>query len=203
MIRPTVFILPTGAANLASVAAAVRRCDLPPRCVESREEILAADRLILPGVGTFGAAMRRLRSKGLVDALRHRLLSARPTLAICLGLHLLAQTSDESPGDEALGLLAAHIERFPAHVRVPHVGWNRVAPAADDPWLETGHAYFANSFGLTRPPGGGWKTAWAHHGVPFVAALSRGEVLACQFHPELSGAWGQRLLERWLRRGVR
>ena len=83
-------------------------------------------------------------------------------------------------------------------MRVPQLGWNRVEPHAGCRLIEPGHAYFANSFKATPPLPDGWAGATAEHGGPVIAAFERGSVLACQFHPELSGAWGRALIERWL-----
>jgi len=91
----------------------------------------------------------------------------------------------------------AAITRFPNDLRVPHLGWNRVAAEGECSLLEDGDAYFANSYKLDTIPAG-WAGATTDHGGPFVAALETGSVLACQFHPELSGAWGQALIERWI-----
>ncbi|MDF1563695.1 MAG: imidazole glycerol phosphate synthase subunit HisH [Deltaproteobacteria bacterium] len=181
-------VLPTGLANTASVCAALRRAGATPEICDDPGRLAAAERLVLPGVGTFGAAMARLEELGVVELLRERLRAGRPTLGICLGLQLLAEGSEESPGVEGLGLLPLEVGGFPAGLRSPQMGWNAVGE---------GEAYFANSYRLAEVPAG-WEVAWAWHGGPFVAALERGAVLACQFHPELSGAFGQGLLERWL-----
>ncbi len=93
-------------------------------------------------------------------------------------------------------MIDGRVGRFADHVRVPQFGWNRIEPEAGCRYLEPGHAYFANSFRVGAAPG--CKTATACHGEGFVAALERDRVLACQFHPELSGAFGHRLIQRWL-----
>jgi imidazole glycerol phosphate synthase glutamine amidotransferase subunit len=121
-------------------------------------------------------------------------------LAICLGLQILAEESEENPGVRGLGVLPATVTRFADGLRVPQLGWNRVAAGDGARLLEDGAAYFANSFKLDNVPPG-WTGATADHGGEFVAALERGPVLACQFHPELSGHWGQTLIERWLAAG--
>ena len=110
---------------------------------------------------------------------------------------LLGERSDETPGAAGLGVFAGHAERFEASVRVPQFGWNKVVSDADCRYLRVGFAYFANSFRLTITPNG-WSAARASHGGPFIAGIERGDVLACQFHPELSGAYGRDLLQRWL-----
>ena len=165
------------------------------------DDVLAADRILLPGVGAFGAAMERLVAQDLVEPLRERLRAGWPTLAVCVGLQLLARGSAEADGVEGLGALDVHVGRFENDVRVPHMGWNRV----DGTWLERGHAYFANSFRIDGDAratleADGWDVARCDYGGPFVAAVRRDGILACQFHPELSGAWGLELLRDWIAR---
>ena len=169
----------------------------PPLVSDERSVIEAADWLVLPGVGAFGAAVKTLRGRDVCRALADRLRAGRPTLAVCLGLQLLCQSSDESPGVAGLGVIAATVTRFPATVRVPQLGWNRVVAESKCAVLKAGSAYFANSYRLVECPSG-WNAAYADHGGRFVAALERGAVLACQFHPELSGRWGLDLLRAWL-----
>lgn len=197
MPGPQVTIVSTGSANLASVFAGLRRSGAQPRLCSAPHEITAASHVVLPGVGAFGAAMRRLGEHDFVAPLRERIAAGRPTLCVCLGMHLLGTASEESPGVEGLGVIAGEALQFPPEVRVPQFGWNKLTPAAECRLLEPGYAYFANSFRLTTPPTG-WHAALAEHGASFVAAFERGAVLACQFHPELSGPWGQGLLARWL-----
>jgi imidazole glycerol phosphate synthase glutamine amidotransferase subunit len=192
-----VVVVQTGSANMASVMAALERAGRPVRIAGGAADILWADHLVLPGVGALGAAMRELRARDLVEVLRERVCRGRPTLAICLGLQLLCQGSEESPGVSGLGLLPVRAKRFPATVRVPQLGWNRVVPGAACRLLQPGHAYFANAYRLEQAPPG-WAAATTEHGGRFVSALEKDALLACQFHPELSGAWGARLLQRWL-----
>lgn len=192
-----VAVVHTGVANLASVLAALRRVGARPEVTRDPARVAEAPAAMLPGVGAFGPGADALRAHGLDAALADRVAAGRPTLAICLGLQLLASTSDETPGARGLGLLDAHVAAFPEGVRVPHFGWNVVRPQPGATLLHEGHAYFANSFRLTAVPPG-WAGALTDHGGPFVAALERGPVLACQFHPELSGAWGEDLLRRWI-----
>ena len=125
-----------------------------------------------------------------------RIAADRPTICICVGHQLLFASSDESPGVQGLGVVPAHVGSFPADVRVPQFGWNDVHCSEDARLLEGGYAYFANSFRATEAPG--WTIASATHGGRYVAAMERGNVLGCQFHPELSGAYGEALLSRFL-----
>ena len=115
---------------------------------------------------------------------------------MCVGLQVLFEASEESPEASGLGVIDGHVGRFPDTVRVPQFGWNRIEPEAGCRYLQPGHAYFANSFRVGAAPG--CRIASARHGERFVAALERGDVLACQFHPELSGGFGHRLIKRWL-----
>ncbi len=195
---PTATIVRTGVANTASVAAALERCGC--RCVLSDDpgEVAAAGLLVLPGVGSFAAGMESLERAGLAGVVRGRVASGGPTLAICLGMQLLCASSEESPGVAGLGVIDARVKRFGGGVRVPQFGWNWVEGAGGE-LVEPGFAYFANSYRLADAPAG-WSVSWAEHGGRFVAAIERGAVLACQFHPELSGAWGAGLLGRWLAR---
>ena len=192
-----VSVVQTGAANVASVCAALRRIGAQPRLTRSAEELRTATPAILPGVGAFGPAMRRLADNGLDDALRERVRAGYSTCAICLGMQLFCDESEESPGVSGLGAITGHVARFPDAVRVPQLGWNLIETDAGCRLLRGGYAYFANSYRLEASPPG-WAGARATHGAPFVAALERDGILACQFHPELSGRWGLDLLRRWL-----
>jgi imidazole glycerol phosphate synthase glutamine amidotransferase subunit len=195
-VSERVVIVPTGTANLASVEAALTRAGVSTERTADADRVRRADRVVLPGVGTFGAAMERIERDGLVGALRDRISEGRPTLAICVGMQVLAETSVESPGAAGLAVWPAPVRRFEGDVRVPQLGWNRVE--SNDPRLPPGWVYFANSFALFDDPGDGWNLAWSEHGTRFVAAAVRGDVLTCQFHPELSGAYGAARIERWL-----
>jgi imidazole glycerol phosphate synthase glutamine amidotransferase subunit len=160
-------------------------------------DIEEADGVVLPGVGAFGAAMRKLNDSGWTEPLRARLAAGRPTLAICLGLQILCEASEESPGVKGLGVIPGVVRRFPNTVRVPQMGWNLVEPEQSPRLPPAGSAYFANSYRLDARPDG-WSAAWSDYGGRFIAMLARGPILACQFHPELSGAWGLDLLRGWL-----
>jgi imidazole glycerol phosphate synthase glutamine amidotransferase subunit len=192
-----VVIVRTGAANLASVVAAFERLDRSVQVTDNAFAVRNAQRVVLPGVGAFAPVARRLRENGLGEAVLYRVEEDLPTLAVCLGLHLLAAGSEEGEDAEGLGVLAVRASRYPDSVVVPQLGWNSIDADDGCRLLRDGAAYFANSYRLTsRPPG--WHVAWSDHGGPFVAAVERGKVLGCQFRPELSGPWGQSLIDRWL-----
>ena len=196
-----VAVVRTGTANLASVLAGLRRAGADPFLTDSASDIEQAPRLILPGVGAFAAAMDALRSAELIEPLKARIEADKPTMTICLGLQLLAKSSEESPGEEGFGIVNAEVKRFPNTVRVPQLGWNKITPVGDCKLLSEGYVYFANSYRLPEVPAG-WNGAVSEHAGPFVAALEKGNLLACQFHPELSGEFGASLLERWVQGGA-
>ena len=192
-----VAVIRTGTANLASVLAGLSRARCNPVLVEDAHSVADYDYVVLPGVGAFAAAMAQLRERGLVDAIRERITKDKPTLTICLGLQVLARSSEESPGDTGIAVFDSEVSRFGTDVTVPQLGWNRVKPTENCKFLTEGYAYFANSYRLTEIPAG-WSGATSEHGGQFVAAIERGAILACQFHPELSGGWGASLVQRWL-----
>jgi imidazole glycerol phosphate synthase glutamine amidotransferase subunit len=197
MQAPEVVVIRTGTANLASVLAALSRLGARARLSSDGREVAECGHVVLPGVGAFGAAMQQLQAHGLVEPIAARVRAGRPTLAICLGLQLLCSASDESPGVAGLGIAPGVLSRFPATVRVPQLGWNQVVADKGCSLLTDGYACFANSYRLEHAPEG-WQAASAEYGGRFVAAMEKGAVLACQFHPELSGRWGLELLGRWL-----
>lgn len=193
-----VLVVRTGVANLASVLSGLRKAGAEPHVSDDPAAVRAAGAVVLPGVGAFAAGMESLAARGLDAAITERVREGRPLLAVCLGLQLLLEASEEGPGVRGLGVVPGEARRFheAAGVRVPQLGWNRVVPQPGCALLRDGHAYFANSYRLSEPPPG-FACAISQHGGPFVAAFERGPVLACQFHPELSGAWGIDLLRRW------
>ncbi|KAA0214430.1 MAG: imidazole glycerol phosphate synthase subunit HisH [Leptolyngbya sp. PLA3] len=198
-----VSVIATGIANTASVEAAFMRLGAEVEHTTDAVIVERARAVVLPGVGSFGAGMEVIRRLGLDDLLRERVRQGRATLAVCLGLQLLCRGSEESPGVEGLGVLDAVARRFPDTVSVPQFGWNGVRAGEGSQLIEDGYAYFANSYRLGEEegaPGDGWACAMTDYAGPFIAAIERGAVLGCQFHPEVSGAWGQALLERWLAR---
>ncbi|HCT46863.1 MAG: imidazole glycerol phosphate synthase subunit HisH [Phycisphaerae bacterium] len=181
-------IIDTGVANTASVSAAFERLGCGVTLTHEPSRVAEAPLVVLPGVGSFGAGMRALRMHGLDQVIVDRVSADRPLLGICLGLQLLCNASEESPGVEGLGVINAMVTRFPDTVRTPQHGWNRVGD---------GYAYYSNTYRIESIPDG-WDGQTSTHGSPFVAYLQRGTTLACQFHPELSGAWGANLLRAWV-----
>ncbi len=195
-----VLVVRTGVANLASVLAGLRRAGAEPHVSDDPGAVRAARAVVLPGVGHFTAGVASLAERGLDAAIAERVREGKPLLAVCLGFQLLLEASEEGPGQRGLGVVPGVARRFDAHagVRVPQLGWNRVI-SEECQLVQEGYAYFANSYRLVEPPEG-FACATSFHGGTFIAAIERGPVLACQFHPELSGTWGIDLLGRWVKR---
>ena len=192
-----IHIINTGVANIRSLQAAFDRLEESWQLTTDANEIAEAKQVVLPGVGTFAAATKKLDELKIRQPLTERIQADRATLCICLGMQLLCTNSEESPGAVGLGIVDQSVRRFGSDVYVPQLGWNNVQPHDENGPLEAGEAYFANSFRLVDPPEG-WGYALSEYGGTFTSAFWRGRVLACQFHPELSGEWGQTILKNWI-----
>jgi imidazole glycerol phosphate synthase glutamine amidotransferase subunit len=189
-------IIDYGCGNLKSLENALEHLGLASRRIGTPGEILAADRLILPGVGNFGHAAAELAGRGLDGPLRERAARGGPILGICLGMQLLFEGSEEAPDRAGLGLLEGRCQLFadPA-LKVPHMGWSTVA--FEDRALA---AYFVHSYYVPGWPGGRPSQALgtAQYGRPFLAAFRSGALAGFQFHPEKSGTQGLALLKEAL-----
>ena len=190
-------IINTGVANIRSLQAAFDRLGRKWNLTERAADIENASHVVLPGVGAFEAAASALDRLNLRKPIVNRInCPDAPRLCICLGMQLLCQSSEESGSAVGLGILPHTIRRFSHAVTVPQLGWNNVQPMTEGP-LASGEAYFANSFRLAEPPSG-WGFAQTQYDGTFVSSVWRGRTLACQFHPELSGNWGQQVLTHWI-----
>jgi imidazole glycerol phosphate synthase glutamine amidotransferase subunit len=196
-VSTSVVVVRTGSANLASVVNGFARLGVESIVSDDAVLIRNAPLVVLPGVGSFGTAVRRLRTGGLDCAITGRVESGRPLLAICLGMQLLCEGSEESEGELGLAVLPGIVSRFTGVSRVPQMGWNRISASAGASLLRSAPMYFANSYRLEQVPRG-WEGATCEYGGSFAAAVERGALLACQFHPELSGRYGLELIGRWL-----
>ncbi len=193
-----VALVDSGGTNIGSVSYALERLGATARLTADRADILAADRVVLPGVGAAGAAMRRLRELDLVEVLHEVEV---PLLGVCLGMQLLLERSAEDGGVDTLGLVPGTVERLRADygVRVPHMGWNALTELVDDPLLagigEGERAYFVHSYAA---PAGPHTLAATTHGQTFSAVVRSGLRWGAQFHPERSASVGARLLRNFL-----
>lgn len=196
-----VAIVDYGAGNLQSVEKALRHIGCDCQVTADPEKLLRADAAVLPGVGSFGDAMDQLRARGLEEPIRQFVESGKPFLGICLGLQILFEESQESPGVKGLGLLKGKILRLPKEsgLKIPHIGWNSL-DVKDREGLFKGlpeepYVYFVHSYYLQAEEG--VVTATAEYGATIHAAVCKGNLMACQFHPEKSGKTGLAILENF------
>jgi glutamine amidotransferase len=187
-------IVDVGCGNIGSVGIALERFGIEPVVTGAAEEIAAADKVVLPGVGAAGYAMEQIAARGLAPVLRGL---RQPALGICLGMQLLFEGSDEEDTD-CLGLIPGRVRRLePAAGRpVPHMGWSRLDVRGEASGLRSGdYVYFAHSFACDA---GAQTVASADYGREIPAVVRTGNWLGAQFHPERSGEAGARFLRAWL-----
>lgn len=194
-------ILDYGAGNLSSVEKALRHIGCECGITADPGELAAAEAAVLPGVGAFGDAMGNLRMRGLEGPIRKFIASGKPFLGICLGLQILFESSEESPGVPGLGILKGKILRLSGKggLKVPHMGWNSLSLQKTDGLFDgiTGspYVYFVHSYYLRAEED--IVTAVSEYGETIHAAVQKGNLLACQFHPEKSGETGLALLRNF------
>jgi glutamine amidotransferase len=191
-------VIDYGMGNLGSVAKALAYLGQPAVVTSDPEQVIRADRVILPGVGAMGYALEQLQQKCLDQAIADYLPTGRPFLGICLGMQLMFERSEE--GDASgLGILAGTVRRFQPQpgLKIPHMGWNRLQDCRLSLLPEGGHFYFVHSY-YCDPDDPAITAAWSFHGQPFAAAVQKDNILLTQFHPEKSGTVGLRLLKDWL-----
>lgn len=195
----TVALIDYGAGNLHSVHNALKAAGASDVAVTADPQmVLKADRVVLPGVGAFGACAAGLRAiPGMAEALDTRVRGqGAPFLGVCVGMQLMAEHGEEMGVHPGLGWMKGAVRpMIPAEgVRVPHMGWNDVIPLRSHPLIEAGEAYFLHSFAYE----GEDAIAASEHGGPLTAAIGRENMVGVQFHPEKSQRYGIALLERFL-----
>ncbi len=191
-------IIDYGAGNLASIANGFRKIGADTRITDDPSTLKDADAIVLPGVGAFGDAMGKLGGFG--QTINDEVSSGKPFLGVCLGIQLLMQTSDESPGIEGLGLFKGTCKRFKTELKVPHMGWNTITKTKDTYLLEGiddgEFFYFVHSYYVV-PNDKGIIAAETQYDITFPSILSHKNVHATQFHPEKSSEKGLRILENF------
>ncbi|MBE5868505.1 MAG: imidazole glycerol phosphate synthase subunit HisH [Lachnospiraceae bacterium] len=199
-------IIDYDAGNVKSVEKALQFLGVEAVVTRDPMVIREAEKVILPGVGSFGEAMEKLHNYGLVELIKEVVASGKPFLGICLGLQLLFESSEESPGVEGLGILKGKIVRIPdgEGLKIPHIGWNSLTypnPGRLYQGIEeNAYVYFVHSYYLqAKEPE--IVVAQTEYGVPIGASVEKGNVFACQFHPEKSSAVGMTILRNFIEIG--
>ena len=196
-------IIDYDAGNIKSVEKAMTLLGQEAAVTRDKDTILSADKVILPGVGSFGDAMGKIRQYGLEPVIRQVAESGTPFLGICLGLQLLFEQSDESPGVPGLGILKGKILRIPEAegLKIPHMGWNSLAFPVKGRLFsglpEEPYVYFVQSYYLEAADEQ-IVTAVAEYGTRIHASVEQGNVFACQFHPEKSSDAGLHILKNFV-----
>jgi len=197
-------VIDYGAGNLRSVLHALHHLgydDVP--LAREAGDLEGADKLILPGVGAFGAGMQALEKQGLIEPIKQKVADGIPYLGICLGMQFLFEYSDEMGEHKGLGLLKGHVTRFPemADYKVPHMGWNVLNMTQESSLIESlpkdPYAYFVHSY-YCVPSEEDDKLITVDYGIPFTAGVQRDNVYGVQFHPEKSQTIGLQILKNFL-----
>jgi imidazole glycerol-phosphate synthase subunit HisH len=207
-----VTVIDYGIGNLFSVSRALEQCGAQVRVSGDLHDIDAATHLVLPGVGAFADGMQGLRERGMIEPLRRYAASGRPLLGICLGMQMLATVSEEFGEHEGLGLVPGRIcpvrstdlEGRP--LKIPHIGWSALSPARDGAWHGTPLAgtpvgaavYLVHSFHMVPEDPADLLAECRYGGYSVTAAIRRGAVFGCQFHPEKSGPVGLDILKAFV-----
>ena len=198
-----VAIIDYDAGNIGSVEKAVRLLGSDAVLTDDRDQLLSADHVILPGVGAFGDAMAKIRERNLEPVIRKIVAKGTPFFGICLGLQLMFESSEESPGVKGLSLLPGKILRLPEGEgrKIPHMGWNDLAfpkPSRLFAGIPEGSfVYFVHSYYL-KAGDEGIVAATTQYGANIHAAVESGNIFACQFHPEKSSSVGLGILRNFL-----
>ncbi len=197
MADVTVAVIDYEAGNLRSISRALSVVGARPVLIATPADHERFDALVLPGVGAFGAAMRRLSAAGLPGWIRTLAASGMPVIGVCLGMQLLYERSEEGGDVRGLGLLRGGVRRLPSGVKIPHMGWNQLLVRRASPIVkglaEGAWAYFVHSY-VVEGADAGDVIATTSYGVDFPAIVQHGRIIGLQFHPEKSGAIGHQLL---------
>lgn len=198
-----IVIIDYGVGNLFSVEKALLAVGAEARITSRAEDVQAADKLVLPGVGAFGDCMQEFTHSGLVPVLKERVAAGVPLLGICVGLQILFEDSEESMGVPGLGLIKGHVRRINAPgLKVPHMGWNAIEAAGEPSCIFRNlelpsYVYFVHSYHAV-PDEREIISSVTHYGTEITASVRQGNIQATQFHPEKSGDVGLAVLQNFV-----
>ncbi len=193
-------IIDYGMGNLRSVQKAFEQVDLPAVITSNPDEVVTAQRVVLPGVGAFPACMENLHRLGLVEPIREVVRQKKPFLGICMGLQVLFDESEEFGRHEGLGIIPGKVVRFKPSkkLKIPHMGWNRIRKKKRLPLLaeieDNAYFYFVHSYHVV-PKDPDVVVTVTDYGRDFVSSIAQDNLFACQFHPEKSQGLGLKILK--------
>ncbi len=198
-------VIDYGVGNLFSVQKAFSYLGADAKITSDERDMVSAEKLVLPGVGAFGDCMNNLEATGLIPVLKSEIEKGKPLLGICVGLQILFDGSEESPGAKGLGIISGRIKKINAPtLKVPHIGWNSLevrAPRQRNDLFagvsQSSYVYFVHSYHAV-PDDGSVITATTEYGEKLTAAVALGNVQATQFHPEKSGDVGLKIIKNFI-----
>lgn len=199
-------IIDYGAGNLRSVVNAITHLGYEIKLTGRKQDILDAGIIILPGVGAGGETMDSLNKLDLSDAIRRVVSEDRPFLGICIGLQVLFTYTEEDGRHDCLGVIPGKVQKFPAGLKVPHMGWNQVRQVKKHPVFEgipdNSNFYFVHSY-YPVPDDKSVALGETEYGITFTSAIARGNLVATQFHPEKSGAMGLKFYDNFIKSALK
>ncbi len=195
-------IIDYGAGNLCSVVNAISKLGYKAKITSSPDEMLTAQGVILPGVGAAADTIANLETLGLVNPIGQFIAEGKPFLGICLGLQILFTTTEEDGGHECLDIIHGTVRRLPAGLKVPHMGWNQVRQKISHPIFDgipdEANFYFVHSY-YVEPDDRSLVAGETEYGIPICSVLTRGNLIATQFHPEKSGEIGLKIYDNFIK----
>jgi glutamine amidotransferase len=201
-------VIDYGMGNLRSVQKALEEVGAKARVTSDPDDLKHCDKVVLPGVGSFGDAMKELKCRGLIDPIKDAIAGGKLFLGLCLGLQLLFEESEESPGVKGLSILKGEVRRFrfPKNgLKVPHMGWNSITKAAKGAGArilkgvpDGSHVYFVHSY-YAKPKDRTAILTTTDYGIDFVSGVCKHNIYGLQFHPEKSQALGLKLLDNFVK----
>ena len=198
-------IIDYGAGNLRSVVNAIGRLGYQTKIVGTPDEVLAAQAVILPGVGAAADTMANLQRLGLVSPIQHFIGKGRPFLGVCIGLQVLFSGTEEGGWYECLGIIPGVVRRLPPGLKIPHMGWNQVRQRISHPAFsgipDEANFYFVHSY-YVEPDDMALVAGETEYGIPICSVIVRNNLIATQFHPEKSGEFGLKIYDNFIKMAV-
>jgi glutamine amidotransferase len=194
-------IIDYGAGNLCSVVNAISRLGYHAKVTSSHHQVLAAQAVILPGVGAAADTMANLQRLGLASPIQHFIAEGRPFLGVCIGLQILFSGTAEGGWHECLGIIPGVVRRLPPGLKIPHMGWNQVRQKISHPIFEGipdgANFYFVHSY-YVEPADKSLVAGETEYGIPFCSVVTKDNLIATQFHPEKSGEVGLKIYNNFI-----